>query len=1058
MLAFVLWAICVCAWGQIASSSLTGVVTSEEKAIEGGILTLRHETTGFTRNTRSTATGEYRVDRLSPGTYSVTLGRDGFRTVHVPGISLSVGQTGRLDFQLETGASTDSITVTAEVPPLESEGSAGGYRVEKTTITSLPLADRNILSLVTVGPGAIPRQLGGFVHDGITDVQVSRGAVALNPPIHGARTTMNIAVLDGMINTDQNAFAIAVTPPLSSVEEFRIHTHLAPAESPQGGGGVIDVVTRTGDQRFHGNAFELFRNEFMDARNYFDDPSLARPIYRRNQFGGALGGPLPFRRTVFFAAYEGNRGKTAKSSLNIVPDATLRSGDFRGQAAIFDPLNRLESGQRAAFPNNVVPGSRIDSIPRTFLDRFQPLPNRPAFTNNYLDATPSTNTSDLATGRIDHQFRDTSRLFGRYTLNEERGRSANSFPLLPAAQSTRAQQFGLGHTWTGATWLNEARVAFTRLRVFNLPENAFTNDVARELGINGVSDDPFTYGLPYFLVTNYQLRTDDPILPQAQRDNLWQISDSATLARGRHLMKAGFLFTRFSMAYQQSRLSRGQFVFTGALTAQLPVAGATGNAFADFLLAYPQVTNRNVGPTTAYLGRNTTSLYLQDEWRVLPSLTLTAGLRYEYGRLCEKRNSLLNLDYSTLPSPPALVRTSCPSEPDRNNFAPRIGLAWRVKGAVIRGGYGIYYNEEIAIETYDLIRNGVKNENNAIDGVTPLLTIRDGFPQTADTGFPSYFGLDRNARTPYTQQWSAVLGRELWGGIIGEVSYIGTKGTRLGRFRTFNTPLRVVTGENLGPRPGNQQQLRPFPSLGRIYQRQHISNSIYHGLELKAEKRFVNRLSFLASFVWSKSIDDADSSIPGQFLSFGAQDERNLRLERGLSAFHVGRRLSGAFAYRLPRMKGPRALLDGWQLTGIATIQDGTPLNPVYFAFDPANSGTPNRPNVVAGQSLQLPRSQRSVERFFNTDAFSTPDPFTFGNAGRNILPGPGNVVIDLALHKKFSIAEGHTLEFRAESFNIPNHPNWGIPGPYPDFGPFFGRIFATGDPRRVQLGVKFEF
>jgi hypothetical protein len=339
-----------------------------------------------------------------------------------------------------------------------------------------------------------------------------------------------------------------------------------------------------------------------------------------------------------------------------------------------------------------------------------------------------------------------------------------------------------------------------------------------------------------------------------------------------------------------------------------------------------------------------------------------------------------------------------------------------------------------------------------------VLTIRDGFPQTASTGFPSYFGLDPDARTPYMQQWSAVVARELRGGVVAEASYIGTKGTRLGRFRTLNTPLHVVTGAKLNPRPGNQQELRPFPSIGRIYQRQHISNSIYHALELKAEKRFVNRLSFLASFVWSKSIDDSDSSIPGQFLSFGAQDERDLKLERGLSAFHVGRRLSGGFAYKLPRPRGPSFILGGWQMTGLVTVQDGTPLNPVYFAFDPANTGTPNRPNVVAGQSLRLPRSQRSVDRFFNTAAFSTPEPFTFGNAGRNILPGPGNVVIDLALHKKFMIGEGRALEFRAESFNIVNHPNWGIPGPGPDVGPFFGRIFATGDPRRVQLGVKFEF
>jgi hypothetical protein len=357
-----------------------------------------------------------------------------------------------------------------------------------------------------------------------------------------------------------------------------------------------------------------------------------------------------------------------------------------------------------------------------------------------------------------------------------------------------------------------------------------------------------------------------------------------------------------------------------------------------------------------------------------------------------------------------------------------------------------------------LIRNGVRNETNQTDGIVPVLTLRDPFPQTASLGLPSYFGLDRSARTPYVQQWSAGFQREIGSQAVLEVTYVGTKGTRLGRFRTFNTPLRVETGENLPPRPGSQAALRAFAGLGPIVQRQHIANSSYHGLEVKAERSFSRGLFALASFVWSKSIDDADSPLPGQFSSFGAQDERNLRLERGLSFHDVGRRLSGGVVWRLPGGARAHWLRRNWELSGIFTVQDGTPLNPVYFAFDPANSGTPNRPDVVPGQPVRLPRSQRTAERFFNTDAFHTPAPFTFGTAGRNILPGPGNVVLDLALRRRFALTEALSLELRAESLNFPNHPNFGIPGPYPDFGPFFGRIFATGEPRRFQFGARVDF
>ncbi|MCU1274919.1 MAG: hypothetical protein JWO48_2350, partial [Bryobacterales bacterium] len=395
----------------------------------------------------------------------------------------------------------------------------------------------------------------------------------------------------------------------------------------------------------------------------------------------------------------------------------------------------------------------------------------------------------------------------------------------------------------------------------------------------------------------------------------------------------------------------------------------------------------------------------------------------------------------------------------------RMGLAWtppvtlsRHHSMVFRAGYGVYFSQEIASETYDLVRNGIRNESNLTDGVTPILSLENGFPKTASTGFPTYFGVDPHAATPFMQQWTASIQQELPFGIVAELAYIASKGTKLGRFRTFNTPAHVETGENLPPRPGDLQALRTFPELGKIIQRQNIANSSYQSLQIKAEKRLSKRATFLASFVWSKSIDDADTVLPGLGDSAGAQDERNLRLERGLSVFNVGRRISAGYLYNLPSSGFMRILLRNWQTSGIITLQDGTPENPFYFAFDGANSGTPNRPDVVPGQKISLPRSQRTADRWFNTDAFSTPKPYTFGNAGRNILPGPGNIIFDLALNRRFKVRERQALQFRAEFFNAFNHPNFGIPGQYPDFGPFFGKIFATGQPRRIQFALRFEF
>ena len=1035
------------ALSQVSSGVLLGDVRDESSALVAGArITSVHQGTGFARTTVSGTLGEYRLDELPPGAYQVAVEKEGFRKLTFDTVTVEVNQKYRLDLKLQVGAERGEIMVTAPAAVLQTSEASEGYLLQYSTVESLPLIGRNIISLVTIGPGAIPRQLGGFTHDIINDLQAARGAVALNPPVNGSRSTMNVHVVDGAYNTDRNVFAIAVMPPMESVQEFRIQTSLAPAQAVQGGGAVVDVVTKSGTKAFHGNVFEYFRNEALDARGYFDNTQTPQPIFRQNQFGGTLGGPLGFPSTFFFATYEGLRGKSAKTTLHLVPDAALRSGDFNGRNPIVDPLN----GQ-SAFEGNRLPAGRIDPIATEFLNLYQPLPNQPLSAGrNYVDSTPNTSDLDNGSVRIDHELRDNSRVFCRYTINDERRASEGAFPLRPVSEQLRAQQAAIGYTRAGRTWVNEARFAFTRLRVFNVPESAFGTNVIRDLGIEGGPDDPFTYGLPYFAVTNVELITDSPTLPQVQRDNMWHFSDGVSHTRGRHALQFGFQWIDFQLNYLRSQHPRGQYVYSGVFS---------GDAFADFLLGFPQTTRRFIGNAQAYLRNNNYSTYLQDDLRISPGLMLNLGLRYEYfSPYTETRGNMLNLDYSTLPQPPALRRVERAAEPDRNNFAPRIGLAWQLPGLVFRAGYGFYFAPEIAAEAYDLVRNNQRGEVNQVSGTTPLLTTRNGFPQTATSGFPTYFGLDTTARTPYVQQWNASIQRQLPGDFLVEAAYVGTKGTRLGRFRTFNTPLHVETGENLAPRPGELQSLRTFPELGPLFQRQHISKSIYHSLQLKTEKRFQRGLSLLASFVWAKSIDDSDTIVPGQFSSFGAQDERNLRLERGLSFFDVTRRFSAAFLYTFPQASFLRAVLSGWELSGIVTLQDGTPLNPVYFAVDRANTGTPNRPNVVPGQNVRLSSDQQSVEEFFNRDAFSTPDAFTFGNAGRNILPGPGNNVFDLGLRRLFTLREGHFLQLRIEAFNAFNHPNIGIPGPYPDFGPFFGRILSSGEQRRLQLCVRYDF
>jgi Carboxypeptidase regulatory-like domain/TonB dependent receptor len=1046
-------------WSQASSGGLIGDITdTAAKQLSGVSITVEHSATGFSRTAVSDGHGGYRIEDLLPGEYTVIAKYAGFRTVTVSAIAVEVDQKTRLDFTLRAGAESDEVVVTGNSSPLQTDTAAEGYQLGSGVVSALPLASRNIIELVTLGPGAIPRQLGGYGHDIINDKQANRGAVALNPPVNGARPYANRYILDGADNTDRNVFAVTVLPPLETVQEFRILTSLAPAEFAQAGGAVVDVATKSGGRQFHGNAFEYFQNEAPDAQGFFSVPGLPVGIVRQNQYGATLGGPLT-SKTFFFASYEGLRGSSANPTQHSVPTASVRGGNFAGTAQIFDPASLNAAGLRMPFPNNAIPLTSLDPNVQKYLATYEPLPNDPANpASDYVDSSPNRDHADSGSMRVDHAWGERNRVFARYTINDERSVLAGSFPELPTAESTRAQQAALGHTYAGAKWISETHFSFTRLRVFDLPESAFGTNVLASLGVENAPTDPYTFGLPAIVVTNYDMVQDSDTLPQTQRDNNTYAASSVSRTLGRHTWKAGFQFTHFTMAYLQSQFVRGQYQFNGTYTNDPANPSNTGNPFADFLLSDASSTTRDVGTTQAYLRQNGYAAFVQDEWRATSRISLTLGLRYEYNApFTDDHGRLLNLNYSTLPAAPQLQPVKTGVNPRYTDFAPRIGVAARLlSNTVFRAGYGIYYSDEISVETYDLLRNGVLNEIDQPGGLKPLLSLENGFPQTSSTGLPTYFGLDQNAKTPYVQQWSASLQHEAPGHILTELSYVGTKGTDLGRFRRFNTPAQVETGANLPPRPGDYQTLVAFPELGTIFQREHLANSIYHSLQIKGEKRLAKGLAFLTSFVWAKSIDNADDLIMGQYQSWGAQDERNLHLERGLSFFDVRYRFSSGFVYAIPTAPVLRAALKNWQLSGNVTLQTGTPLNPVYFATNYANSGTPNRPNIVPGQSLL--NANPTADHYYNPLAISAPAPYTFGDAGRDILPGPGNEVVDLAIQRRFYISEHQTIQLRAEAFNSLNHPNIGVPGPYPDFGPFYGKAFSAGNPRRMQFALRYDF
>src|SRR4051794_23412814 len=404
---------------------MTGLVLVETGSpIADATVLVESSDSSSTRATRTDGSGNYRLDEMQPGVYRIAVSKAGYRTASIPGVRILLNQTTRLSFNMSEGSEADIVNVTAEVSALQTDEPSESYLLSSGFVRDLPLPDRNIISLFTLGPGAIPRQLGGFVHDIINDIQPGRGAVALNPPVNGARSTQNVYLMDGAYNTDRNTFAIAVTPPLEAVSEFRIQTSGAPAEFPQAGGGVVDVVTRAGSVKTHGSAFEFLRNEATDARGFFDAPELPRAIFRQNQFGGSLGGHIS-RSTYFFGTYEGLRGQFASSTRHLVPDADLRAGKFGSGAVMYDPLSLDASGQRTPFPGGVIPASRISPAAKDYLAAYEPLPNRPSDpSGNYIDATPNRTDTDSGSVRFDRYWSSRDSTFVRYTINDERSLQA----------------------------------------------------------------------------------------------------------------------------------------------------------------------------------------------------------------------------------------------------------------------------------------------------------------------------------------------------------------------------------------------------------------------------------------------------------------------------------------------------------------------------------------------------------------------------------------------------------------------------------------------------------
>lgn len=1043
---------------QSFRASVVGTVRDESGAVLPGVsVTVTNTGTGAQRTAITNERGDYVATELPVGSYSVAAELTGFRKEIRTGITLQIDQRARIDMTMRVGQVSEVLEVMADAPLVQSESAAIGNVVDNRKVTELPLNGRQFLQLNLLVPGAVTGIKG-------SQLATQGGSVSIN----GFREQQNQFILDGVDNTDLSINQYAVSPSIDSIQEFKVQSGTYSAAFGGRGGAQINVITKSGTNAFHGSAFEFIRNDALDARNFFD---LRKAEFKRNQYGGSIGGPISKDHTFFFFSYEGTNERKGTSRTGSVPTALEKSGDFSASGiTIFDPATTDASGRRQAFPGNRIPADRISPIGRAIAALY-PNPNLPGTTRNLVSAPIRRRDVHQFTVRADHKLSTSDDLSVRYSIDDD----ARYDTFEPFTRRTNVPGFGTDTLNRGqlasASWirimspraLNEFRAGFNRFRNGIFSENQHANFVER-LGIRPFAPIPqISWGYPAFTITGFENLGEAGNQPQNRRNNTYQLNDTFSYTLGEHSFKAGFTMSRFQANTLFDSNTRGSFTFDRVYTASAATNPTGGSALADLLLGLPFRSSVSVGEPLRYRLNDNIGVFFQDDWKVSGRLTMNLGVRYEVNSpMKEKYNRISWFDETLrrmvvpLQEPGAPIR---PFDYDKNNFAPRIGFALRPSKdtrTVLRAGYGIYFDMKLQNIVSGFVQNPPFRSSFDFFGNRDFanLTLANPFPSAAGTApVPSPSASNRNYPDSYVQQWSFNVQREITNTVVADVGYVGTKGNKLSRFRDINQP-----------QPGSTSiaSRRPLSAFGAIQLREASGNSVYNAFQLRIEKRASNGLTLLGSYTFSRSIDDSSS------WSEQPQNPLNLRAERGLSGYDTRNRLSFSYVYELPWGAGRHflsgvtgaagTLVTGWQVNGVYSLQSGRPLT-VTIGSDRSNTGIGgrNRPNRIGDPVL--PRDKRSVDGWFRADAFTLQPQFTYGNAGRNIVRGPGINNLDFSLLKNTSVGEGKNLQFRVEVFNLANHPNFDNPNTQFDSTSQFGRIFsADGSERQIQFALKLIF
>jgi hypothetical protein len=1065
--------VAVCLWAamalqaQMTTTTLTGIVSdSTGAAIPNAQVTAANVGTGVARTTTTNTQGEYRIDLLPVGSYEVDVSANGFKKSKQTGIELEVSRTARVDATLAIGSMTEEITVAAEAPQVNTSNAQIGRTTGNAEITNLPIVGRNVYTLLNLTPG-VDSNVNSIV------LGFPQQVTMINGGVDGGAGSVNY-FLDGGTNMTglRNTGNIAPNP--DAVEEFRVITNSYGAEYGRFASGVVNILTKSGTNQFHGSLFEFVRNTDFNANTWGN--AGATPPLHRNQYGGTLGGPVIHNKTFFFGSYSGLRQITSNFLTGaIVPDAAERGGNFAellagsGKVQLTDPSNG-----GVAFPGNIIPVTRFDKTALNILNQNIPLPNLSG--NLWQGVTPSPYNTNEFLAKVDHSVSDHQLV----TLSYFETAGHNAIPgggnLIWSTQNFdwRQHNANASDTYTiSPTMVNQVWLSFTRNfgGRMSTPQESLAN-FGSSFQVQG------TPSLPQIAVTNY-FTLGQAISGPVAGTNFYSIRDVLSWTKGKHTLKLGGELS-LDKDIQQTLLNNyGVFAFNGK---------KSKDNLADYMLGLPATMNQDA-PVLALANFFTGALFVQDDFKVSPRLTVNLGLRWDVQQSpTDPQNReatfVQGVQSKVLPptvptgllvvGDPGVGRGVVPTE--WGHFTPRVGFAYDVTGngkTAIRGGAGIFYgsvsgNEWNTMSNYQPF--AVREQfPNVLSLTNPYGSLPGGvspFPYNYSASNPQFiypaaiYGFAENFRWPYTYQFNLTVERQIRKDVTVTAGYVGSLGRRLPFGVDLNYP-NFTTGATTG----NVNTRRPIDTniLSNIYSGESIANTAYSGLQITAEKRMGHHFGVKGFYTYSKTIEDM--TLENNTLLGGVEDYHNMSLDRGRSDFDRRNSSVTSFIWDLSYFgkSNPvlKAVVNGWQLSGTITLQSGLPFSVVTGADTNLDGSSNDRANVLGNPVLDPHRSRAAVTgQWFNTALFSLPASGQDGNSGRDILDGPGTKNADIGLFRNFRFRERVNLTARGEFTNAFNVVNLSNPnGTYSTaVNNNFGKILTAGTMRQVQLGLRMTF